>query len=200
MKKRFFKTKLKSCVVLYEKRSCSIIEPSEDTLTPTKSPTVRPTDTHKCMHAHNQFFSRVMFNNHLEMSARCVIFLFIYFEEMAGDSVVQANLWKYVIKTEKIPIVEIILSSRRPPRHRNSASLLKCFGEFLKLSPVAVPEKQSPFMLSNPVLASFSIIFPLFLAFHSQSLMTSVLWRPQPPCLPSSGVVYHRSRRKVHFW
>lgn len=49
----------------------------------------------------------------------------------------------------KVPIVEIILSSHRPPRNRNLASLLKCFGEFLKLSPVAVPEEQSPFMLRS---------------------------------------------------
>lgn len=49
-----------------------------------------------------------------------------------------------------------------------------------------------PIHASIPMLASFSIIFHLFLAFHSQSLMTSVLWRPQPPCLPSSGVADQR--------
>lgn len=92
---------------------------------------------------------------------------------------------KEVKESQKVPILEIILSSRRPPRNRNSASLFKCFGEFLKLSPVAVPEKQSPFIhASNPALASLSIIFPLFLPFHSQSLMTSVLWRPRPPPSP----------------
>lgn len=89
--------------------------------------------------------------------------------------------------------IEIILSSPGPPRNRNSASLLKCFGEFLKLSPVAVPEKQSPFLVRT-------MIFPLCVPFPSQSVMTSFKCRPQPACLPSYGAVYQQHWCNIHFW
>lgn len=100
---------------------------------------------------------------------------------------------------KKISNEGIILSSRRPPRNRNSASLAEILGWIPQVKSCRRAREVKPIHASNPALASFSIIFPLFLPFHSQSIMTSVLWRPQPACLPSSGVAYQRRWRNVHF-
>lgn len=71
----------------------------------------------------------------------------------------------------------MILYSRRPPRKKFGLPVeMLWWIPQVKSCPCA--RKAKPIHASNPMLAPFSIIFPLFLPFHSQSFMTSVLWCP----------------------
>lgn len=107
------------------------------------------------------------------------------------------NKWPVtLIIIAKIPILGLILSSRGPPRkHFGLPAEMLWWIPQVKSCPCA--RKAKPIHAPNPVFAPFSIIFPPFLPFHSQSLTTSVLRCPQPPCLPSSDVEYQRCREET---
>lgn len=86
----------------------------------------------------------------------------------------------------------IILCRRGPPR-RKFGLLDEMLWWIPQVKPCRRARKAEPIHAPRSS-AALSIMFPLFLPFHSQSLMTSVLWRSQPPRLPSSDVEYAGKR------
>lgn len=121
------------------KKQLSFLE-SEERQTPTVTQH-RPKDTHR-----TRFLSQVMFYKYRNVSSELEDHYLNFFHKS---------------KKGRDPYFGIMLSSLRPPRIRNSASLLKSFGEFLDLNPVTLPEKQKPIHALNTALLALYHISPL---------------------------------------